>query len=80
MPGTAEAQNPFISPDGEWVRLHLGGELEKPAVAGGDPVKLTEVVTDNPGGAGARNGFLYFTPSWNSGLWRISRKVARPNA
>ena len=47
-------------------------------MAGGDPVKLTEVVTDNPGGAWGSDGFLYFTPSWNSGLWRISEKGGTP--
>ncbi len=72
LPGTANASNPFFSPDGDWVGFVADGELEKLSLAGGDPVKLCAANTDSPGGAWGADGYIYFTPSWNTGLWRVS--------
>ena len=42
-PVTEGAQQPFFSPDGEWIGFVAGGQLLKVAVAGGTPVPIAEV-------------------------------------
>ena len=42
VPGTAGAEAPFFSPDGQWVGFWLDGQLSKVAIAGGAPVTITE--------------------------------------
>ena len=42
MPGTEGAKKPFFSPDGEWVAFNADGNLQRVAVAGGEPFNLCE--------------------------------------
>ena len=49
LAGTEGATNPFFSPDGEWVAYADGAALRKVALAGGEPVFITE----HPRGLGA---------------------------
>jgi len=78
FPGTANATNPFFSPDGEWIAFVVDNQLQKVAIAGGDPVKLCQANTDSPGGGWGTDGYIYFTPTWNDGLWRISDQGGTP--
>jgi serine/threonine-protein kinase len=62
IPGTQRSQNPFFSPDGQWIGFFSQGKLKKVAVAGGAPVTLC----DAPSGRGASwgdDGFIVFSPS-----------------
>jgi serine/threonine protein kinase/Tol biopolymer transport system component len=49
MAGTEGAYNPFFSPDGKWVAFFAENKLKKVALAGGEPVILSEA--RNPVGA-----------------------------
>jgi serine/threonine-protein kinase len=40
VPGTEGAENPFFSPDGEWLGFFSGGRLQKTSLKGGLPVAL----------------------------------------
>ncbi len=50
--GTEGADDPFLSPDGQWIGFTRGGELWKVSVQGGAPVALC----DAPGSRGASWG------------------------
>jgi Tol biopolymer transport system component len=55
LPGTADARQPFFSPDGKWVAFFTAtGELRKTSLAGGTPITL----------AGKING-----SQWAFGVW-----------
>jgi hypothetical protein len=74
----AGVYNPFFSPNGRWIGFSADGKIQKVALAGGDPVKLCDTPTDSPGGAWSTDGFIYFTPGWNSGLWRVPEDGGSP--
>jgi serine/threonine-protein kinase len=77
LPGTEGAHQPFFSPDGEWLGFVAGGFLKKMALAGGPPVSLCEA--PNPTGASwGPNDTIVFTPTWSSGLVRISANGSKP--
>jgi serine/threonine-protein kinase len=72
------ASGPFLSPDGRWLGYNAEGELRKLDLDGGVPATLCQVHTDSPGGAWGADGFVYFTPTWTSGLWRVSEQGGTP--
>jgi serine/threonine protein kinase len=78
VPLPAHASAPFLSPDGLWVGFNADGKLQKVALAGGDPVKLCDSPNNAPGGTWGADGFIYFTPGWNSGLWRVPERGGSP--
>jgi eukaryotic-like serine/threonine-protein kinase len=78
LPLPPAASDPFFSPDGRWIGFVADGKVQKIAVAGGDPVKLCDSPNNAPGGAWGTDGFIYFTPGWNSGLWRVPEDGGRP--
>jgi hypothetical protein len=43
LPGTQGAEQPFFSPDGQWVGFHSNGKLKEVSVEGGAVVPLGEV-------------------------------------
>jgi serine/threonine-protein kinase len=71
MPGTAGADSPFFSPDGEWVGFFADGRMKKVAVEGGAAVTLCTA----PNGRGADWGddqFIVFQPDTTGPLMRVS--------
>jgi len=78
IPAAAGAASPTFSPDGQWIAFSSEGELKKVALAGGDPVRLGELPTESPGIAWGADGFIYYTPTWNSGLFRIPEEGGSP--
>jgi serine/threonine-protein kinase len=73
LSGTEGAQNPFFSPDSQWVGFFAEGKLKKAAVAGGAPVTLCDA-QDDRGGAWSEDGTIVFMPraSHGAGLSRVS--------
>jgi serine/threonine-protein kinase len=51
VPGTEGAENPFFSPDGEWLGFFAGGQLRKVSLQGGLPIVLTTKSPFLPRGA-----------------------------
>ncbi len=80
IPVSGGADSPFFSPDGEWIAFLAGGELKKLALAGGNPVRLCASPSDSPGGAWGADGYIYFTPTWFDGLWRVPEQGGRRSA
>jgi serine/threonine protein kinase/WD40 repeat protein len=77
--GTEGAGYPFFSPDSEWVGFFAAGKLKKVTIAGGTVLSLC----DSGGVAGATWGSdntIVFSPSPNSGLFRVLATGGKPQA
>ena len=70
LDGTDDAQQPFFSPDGEWVGFFASGQLQRVQVSGGAPIAITALPPGEPGGAswGADNTILF---GLESDLYRV---------
>ncbi len=69
LPGTEGATNPFFSPDGRWLGFFAGGKLKKVSVEGGAPLVLADAQWGH--GTWTASDDIIFTPSYNTGLYRI---------
>ncbi len=76
--GTAGGSGPFLSPDGQWLGFHRGGELLKVRLAGGDAIKISETPVNFPGAVWAPNGTIIFPPGWLQGLSSVSADGGQP--
>ena len=68
LPGTEGANDPYFSPDGEWIGFSRGGRVFKVAVSGGPPVDL------GPGlmsWAWSEDGYLLANENLATGLGRV---------
>ncbi len=78
LAGTANARNPFFSPDGQWIGFFAEGKLKKIAVTGGAAVTLCDAPSGR-GGTWAEDGSIVFQPSpTGSGLVRVSSAGGTP--
>jgi len=71
LSGTEEAENPFFSPDGQWVAFFTVKKLKKVSVLGGAPQTLADVTEDGYGGTWGTDGTIVFAPNYKGGLWRV---------
>ena len=67
---TEGGQDPFFSPDGQWVGFEDQGLLQKVPVSGGAAVTLCEV-PDNRGSTWGPDETIIFNPGGTTGLWRV---------
>ena len=72
LAGTKEAQNPFFSPDGQWVAFFTEKKLKKVSVLGGAPQTLCDVKKGGWGGTWGTDGTIAFAPNDTGGLQRVS--------
>ncbi len=75
--GTDNADNPFFSPDGQWVGFFADGKLKKVSVLGGTPVTLCDASIGR-GGTWAGDDSIIFAPTSTSGLMRVSAAGGAP--
>ena len=61
IPGTADASQPFFSPDGQWIGFFAGDAIRKVAVSGGPPVDICGNIGRAQFGAtwGAANSIVF---------------------
>ena len=78
LPGTDDGDDPFFSPDGEWIAFFADGKLKKTAIRGGTPVVLT-AATQGRGGTWVEDGTIVFSPTVNSPLLRIPAAGGDPH-
>jgi Tol biopolymer transport system component len=64
--GTEGAENPFFSPDGQWVAFTSDGKLKKLPLAGGPAVDLA--TTGWGGGDWGPDGQIVYSSTYNGGL------------
>jgi serine/threonine-protein kinase len=74
---TEGARAPFFSPDGQWIDFFAGGKLRKVSVAGGSIQTLCNASV-GLGGSWAADDTIYFAPSTNSGLLKVSAQGGEP--
>ncbi|MDA2939314.1 protein kinase, partial [Acidobacteria bacterium AH-259-A15] len=77
LSGTEGAQVPFFSPDGQWVGFTAGGKLKKVSVSGGAVVTLCAATNTN-GASWGPDDTIIFTPSTNTGLFRVPAAGGTP--
>ena len=79
LPGTDDANNPFFSPDGQWIAFFAARKLKKIATTGGAVVTLCDAPAGR-GGAWAEDGTIVFLPSNGPGvsLVRVSSAGGKP--
>ena len=70
LSGTAGAEWPFFSPDGESVAFFADGKLKTMEVSGGGFLELADVVWGY-GGYWADDAWIYFAPSEGAGILRV---------
>ena len=71
LPGTKHADNPFFSPNGQWLGFSSAGSLRKISIGGGAPQRLARVTGKGFGASWGLDDRIVFSPGLNSGLWRI---------
>ena len=76
LPQTEGAHNPFFSPDGKSVGFFAEGKLKKVPIEGGVPTELAEAAWGH--GTWGPDGTIIYTPSYNTGLWRVSDRGGAP--
>jgi Tol biopolymer transport system component len=84
MPGTAGAQHPFFSPDGEWVAFYsdtTDAKLKRASVRGGPPQILTDIGYSSGGSWVTDDAIIYGTGSVGSGrnLYSIAPTGGTPD-
>ena len=79
LPGTEDANNPFFSPDGQWIAFFASRKLKKIATTGGAVVTLCDAPAGR-GGAWAEDGTIVFLPTNGPGvsLVRVSAAGGKP--
>jgi eukaryotic-like serine/threonine-protein kinase len=75
--GTDGAQNPFFSPNGDWIGFFAQGKLKKVSTTGG----ASQTLCDAPSGQGghwAADDTIYFVPFNTSGVWKVPAAGGAP--
>nr|MBA2292709.1 serine/threonine-protein kinase [Gemmatimonadales bacterium] len=70
LEGTEGGDGPFFSPDGEWVGFFAAGKLRKITVSGAGLQTLVDAQFHR-GGDWGDDGYVYFAPANNGGIWRV---------
>ena len=69
---TDGAAEPFVSPDSRWIAFRRQHHLEKIAVAGGEPLTITDAEANTPGSAWLPNGTILYATSWLGPISAVS--------
>ena len=75
--GTEGGNNPFFSPDGQWIGFFAGGKLQKVSASGGAPVTLA-AATAHRGASWGPQDTIVFSPTADSGLFQVSAAGGEP--
>jgi Tol biopolymer transport system component len=77
LQGTEGADQPFFSPDGQWIAFFAGNKLKKVPVQGGTSVEIADAL--NPrGGSWAEDGTIVAALANTSGLARVPAAGGTP--
>jgi serine/threonine-protein kinase len=74
--GTGGGQNPFFSPDGQWIGFWQGYQLKKVSITGGAPVVVCSAQSTSGASWTAENTILY--GQGTEGIWRVSADGGKP--
>ena len=77
VPGTAMADQQFLSPDGQTLAFRSAGEMRRVPVAGGPAITMDSEGAW-AGGDWTEDGVVIYTRSYRSGLWRVTAGGGEP--
>jgi serine/threonine-protein kinase len=77
LSGTEDAENPFFSPDSQWLGFFASGKVKKIAVQGGAPITLCDAPAAR-GGTWSEDGTIVFTPDLRTPLLKVSSAGGTP--
>ncbi|MBI4468210.1 MAG: serine/threonine-protein kinase, partial [Acidobacteria bacterium] len=77
--GSEGAQNPFWSPDGQFIGFFTNKKLKRIAASGGPPVTLCDVESESRGGAWSTNGIIVFAQSTAGVLYQVPASGGAPS-
>lgn len=77
LSGTEGAENPFFSPNSEWLGFFADRKLKKIAVQGGAAVNLCDA-GDGRGGAWSEEGTIAFAPALRTALSKVPASGGAP--
>jgi serine/threonine-protein kinase len=77
LSGTENANDPFFSPDGQWIGFFADRKLKKISVQGGGVVTLCDVNSDR-GGSWGEDGTIVFTSDNRVALSKVSSAGGTP--
>jgi eukaryotic-like serine/threonine-protein kinase len=77
LSGTENAQEPFFSPDSQWLGFFADGKLKKVAIQGGAPVALCDVPSGR-GGSWSEDGTIAFAPDIRTALLQVPANGGTP--
>jgi len=77
IPGTEGAATPFFSPDGRSIGFQSGRALKTVALGGGTPNTVFDGL-ELRGADWGDDGWIYFTPRPDAGLWRVREAGGKP--
>jgi serine/threonine-protein kinase len=69
--GTEGATAPFFSPDGEWLGFYAGDALQRVALRGGTPLKISDAPPVASGAWSPDDTIVFATTLPGDGLWRV---------
>ena len=69
--GTEGATAPFFSPDGEWIGFYAGDALQRVALRGGTPLKVSDAPPVASGAWTPDDTIVFATTLPGDGLWRV---------
>ena len=79
--GTEGAYSPFFSPDGQWVGFGAEGKVKKVSLAGGAPITVCALHSDELlGGSWGPDDTLVFPDKWGGPLVRVASSGGVPTA
>jgi len=77
IPGTEGGQQPFFSPDGEWLGFFAEGKLKKVSLRGGPALTIADASSPN-GASWGPDDTIVFAPRDRSGLYRVTASGSVP--
>lgn len=77
IPGTDGANDPFFSPDGQWIAFWANGKVKKVSIFGGAPQEICDAQGFMRGGWWAADNSIWFGHI-NSPIYRVSASGGTP--
>ncbi|HLE81646.1 MAG TPA: hypothetical protein VJA25_10170, partial [Dehalococcoidia bacterium] len=78
LAGTEGAQNPFFSPDSQWVGFYGAGQLKKVSTQGGAPITICDAPSFAGGASWGPDDTIIFAPTSTLGLLRVPASGGTP--
>ncbi len=70
--GTDGADQPFVSPDAQWIAFRRSNRIERIALGGGRALPVADAASGGPGSTWLPGGPIVFASNWLSGLSAVA--------